>query len=883
MGSERMADDRRKPAPAPRFLTAAVALPRIQAIVTNASAIWFSQIGYLAFITVTLLSVRDLDFFSVTSRISLPLLAVTIPTETFFYIAPWLAAVLHVYFHLFLLKLWDAVAEAPPSVGTLPLGERVAPWLVVDWALRRRSDYAKATTHRPMTLLGSAVTGFLIWLATPLIIVAFWWRSMPAHDARLTLAIGAALLVSLYASLLGWRRARRILQLTGIDHDRKARRRPGILPRFDRAARGVGVLALWLLMLGTVPLVAGASLAGAGWHHLPKWVSVNADAFWRNHASRAWASITKRVKVDLLTLYRDEPPLVVASLIGAEIAQRPADWRDWDVARRRFHVTWCRDQGLPSQACDKPEDPNQQNARRDWCAAAGLVEQVDCDRRFASIDGAFEEEWRRERAAYRANITRPDLRGRDLRGARAADAFLVGVDLREARIEGTDLSGARLEGAILVEAQLGWADLTRALLEATDLRSAQLKGATLEAARLERADLRGAQLEDVYLEDAWLHGADLRGAQLKGRYLSGAQLHGANLEAAELEGANLKGTNLEAATLKSANLEGADLSEAQLEGANLTKAQLEGANLTRTRLEGATLREAHLEGATLMWARLEGADLSKARLDGANLQAAHLEKAHLTEAWLEKAWLVGAQLQGASLAESHLKGAILNGANLTGALLERADLTGASFNNADLKGAVLTDAGLEGAYLRGAHLEGANLSEARLNGAILVEAKLDQAWLRAAMLEAANLTRAHLGGADLRYARLKGANLTEGRLDGADLRDAQLQAADWTGATFAASPVHAADFAAGQNLTQSQLAHVIGDIYTTLPLDAETGEQLYVWTCWPEPPPNLDLLLQRSSDYEHPDLRARWLCPPGVAAQRTGRPADPLPAAPLAD
>jgi hypothetical protein len=108
-----MTDDSAKPPPAPRFLTAAVALPRIHAIVTNASAIWFSQIGYLAFITVTLLSVRDLDFFSVSARIDVPLLGVTIPTATFFIVAPWLAAVLHVYFHLFLLRLWDALADAP--------------------------------------------------------------------------------------------------------------------------------------------------------------------------------------------------------------------------------------------------------------------------------------------------------------------------------------------------------------------------------------------------------------------------------------------------------------------------------------------------------------------------------------------------------------------------------------------------------------------------------------------------------------------------------------------------------------------------------------------------------------------------------------------------
>jgi hypothetical protein len=112
---------------------------------------------------------------------------------------------------------------------------------------------------------------------------------------------------------------------------------------------------------------------------------------------------------------------------------------------------------------------------------------------------------------------------------------------------------------------------------------------------------------------------------------------------------------------------------------------------------------------------------------------------------------------------------------------------------------------------------------------------------------------------------------------------AQLRSVEWDRSTFAASLVHSADFAAGRNLTQSQLAQVIGDADTILPVDAETGEQLYVWTCWSEPPPTLDGLLRHWPESEHDRLRAQWLCPPGVAPERTGRPAVPVPAADGAD
>ena len=76
---------------------------------------------------------------------------------------------------------WDALAEAPPKVGKvgaerLKLGERVFPWLVNDWALRRRPD--RAATERPMDRLADFVTALVVWLATPLVLAGFWWRSM---------------------------------------------------------------------------------------------------------------------------------------------------------------------------------------------------------------------------------------------------------------------------------------------------------------------------------------------------------------------------------------------------------------------------------------------------------------------------------------------------------------------------------------------------------------------------------------------------------------------------------------------------------------------------------------------------------------------------------
>jgi uncharacterized protein YjbI with pentapeptide repeats len=295
---------------------------------------------------------------------------------------------------------------------------------------------------------------------------------------------------------------------------------------------------------------------------------------------------------------------------------------------------------------------------------------------------------------------------------------------------------------------------------------------------------------------------------------------------ADLPGLNLAGQDLRNAAGSEVMLEGADLRGARLEGANLTWARLEGANLTWARLEGAVLWLARLEGAKLGEARLEGANLTLARLEGANLIRARLEGANLSNARLEGAYLGGARLEGASL----------------------------------------TWAQLEGADLRGARLEGAKLSEARL--------------------ERADLTGARLEGADLTGARLEGADLTGARLEGASLRWADFHDTNWAGVSNGASPAQFADFRTSQDLTQSQLGHVIGNEQTLLPNRPNgsgrrphdpTGDAYYVWSCWETPPDDLDAIIARAAgsfadDADRENLRREFLCGPGNPRRRTGTP-----------
>jgi uncharacterized protein YjbI with pentapeptide repeats len=174
-----------------------------------------------------------------------------------------------------------------------------------------------------------------------------------------------------------------------------------------------------------------------------------------------------------------------------------------------------------------------------------------------------------------------DLRRTDFSAARMIGSILLG-----AKLQGASLRQAQLQGAYLNAAELQGADLGFARLQGADFSHLQY----LSATQLQGAVLFGAQLQGADLGDAQLQGANLRVAELQGANLSGAQLQGADLGGAQLQGADLTFAELQGADLRIAELQGADLSGAQLQGANLESSKLELAlfsDVSVWRTEGA--------------------------------------------------------------------------------------------------------------------------------------------------------------------------------------------------------------------------------------------------------------------------------------------------------
>jgi hypothetical protein len=338
-------------------------IARINELSAIARTSWLALLAFLAYIGITLLAVEDADFFVPSRQTQLPLVGIAIPTFSFFVFAPILATALYVYLHIHLLKLWDAIAEAPPIVDGRPLGEHLHPWLVNDTMLRIKSR--NAVTPRPLALLTSLVSRALVWAFGPFVLAAFWWRSMPAHDEWLTLLIALCLLVSLYAGFTNWWRGTSRLR-GGWQEPWQARwKKPAgilvavaaIVTSWLRTEGGLDHYANRLIDFAEATLARPLFGDRLGDPNQPMQV---VQEQWV--ASRWYIPTLGSFTLDhdhwLASRWLDEvatwSPLARTDLAGAELVPLPAEWRTPETARHAFRQTWCAREGIAMEVCDHP-------------------------------------------------------------------------------------------------------------------------------------------------------------------------------------------------------------------------------------------------------------------------------------------------------------------------------------------------------------------------------------------------------------------------------------------------------------------------------------------------------------------------------------------------
>lgn len=412
-------------------------IDRINALTTNARNTWLVLLATLVFVGITLMDVDHIDFYGVDRATDLPLVNVSVPTRFFFYAAPVLIAAIYGYFHLYLIRLWDALSVARPGYGSRPLGDLVSPWLVTDAALHLRANLRGDKCATPRVLEGGAMllNILLAWVFGIAVLVLLWWTSMTARDWLMTGIAGGMLSIALFAG--GASLAMMVIRMR--------KRSDGPLVNVLASAPAM------CMVLVAVPFILMLS------------------------GQRTTGSLKMLAPIEM---------------INEDIVQRPPGRLPLALARDEFRDAWCKRKDV--KKCDALTDEQEQTFSEDW-KTRRETELRDLRRPEWLREG--------DDAAGKADLRDADLRSAFLSGTYLRNARLQDADLRGAQMEGADLWGAQMERAVLSMSRIfGLTDdpiwtfgtnLSAATNDAGALRFVDLRAAVWN----DRTDFRNAFLD----------------------------------------------------------------------------------------------------------------------------------------------------------------------------------------------------------------------------------------------------------------------------------------------------------------------------------------------------------------------------------------------------
>jgi hypothetical protein len=147
----------------------------------NARKIFFAMLLGCVYSWLTIATTTDVRLLTNSASSPLPIIGTEIPIAGFYWAAPLVLMCIYFYFHLYLIKLWEALSGLP---AIFPDGKRLDeiayPWLL-NGLVRRHFKLLKK--DRPFIAhIQEWITIFLSWWVVPITMVAFWLRFIPRHD-----------------------------------------------------------------------------------------------------------------------------------------------------------------------------------------------------------------------------------------------------------------------------------------------------------------------------------------------------------------------------------------------------------------------------------------------------------------------------------------------------------------------------------------------------------------------------------------------------------------------------------------------------------------------------------------------------------------------------
>lgn len=485
----------------------------------------------------TIVSTTDAALIANAPSAVLPNLATQIPAASLFSVGPALLIFMFIYLHLYLLGVWEALAELPARFpdGT-SLEKKANPWLIIS-LVRLRTD--QSWKNQPaVVVFRELVVVFLVWGVVPLALLLFWWRYLARHDLLGSMAQIALFLFSVWMAITLFRITTGALRGKTLNIDRA------------KASR----LALVLLVAG---LVMGA-LSFAIIRYPLKLV------FWGAKQDPEHAT------------------LFVANVDGAEFSTKPGGWDGDNIDAVK---------GASLRYADMRDAFGQYAFLVNADLRKAILSGADIyqgDFRAANMEKARLNGANLDVANFsEACLRKAELRDADLEDAIFDNAYLGKADLSKAELLHATFVNTYLQGAVFVDAEMQSANFTGAVLtcfqkedRVAERVCANLAGAEMEAVDFSHADLRFANLEAVNATAARFLHAQLAATGFRGADLSAANFQGATAGCLnritgepDSSAADQVCTDFLGAQLHGADLSGADFHQAE----GLTTEALQGA------------------------------------------------------------------------------------------------------------------------------------------------------------------------------------------------------------------------------------------------------------------------------------------------------------------
>jgi len=522
---------------------------RILSVIDSASKhsrlLYYIYIGFLLYLIVTALSVKDKQLALGASYINLPFINLSVPLEAFFIVSAFLAIALYINLMLYQNKLRRLVSDLLQNYNesnTAYDKNKLFPWEI---------NTCGVTGRGILGAVQSVFSGISFWFTLPAALFILSFIYVKKHDELISYIIVGLAFASLLLIFLIWY-------------------------RFNKPEKSND---MWDLMVMFV--VCG--VITAGWYATCIMVpAINAGKY-------EWANLD--LKNEILAIApagsdgNDQYFLV--DLEGANL--NGADLRNAVLKQSNLSGTQLDNANLSNSDLSNSTLTNASLVNADL----KLSNLKGTDLSFADLSEADLKNARLEEA--------------NLYNAKLVKANLEQANLRDTDLEGANLDGAELKNAILTRVDMHKASLKKANMESVNLEDSNLSSANLEGADLSRAYMKGAELMNSNLKEARLIEANLNGssfdsAELRLADLTGADLTDAKLNSANLEGASLTNTKLNGALLLGVGLRGASFANAELDQTFFYQADLRNTDgLTREKLCGTgTLWEAKLDSEMLI-------------------------------------------------------------------------------------------------------------------------------------------------------------------------------------------------------------------------------------------------------------------------------------------